>query len=107
MPEAAIAVSLYEGTASKVFDAEVTNALGSPLKDVEVIFALGGEGSLAADAPVSSVASRTDGLGRATISFNRLAGEEGHLGAHLSARCPMEVGQIRLRLVGLRPKPSS
>ena len=107
MYETAISVSLHEGTARKIFDAEVTNALGRPLKDVEVVFALGGEGSLAADTPVSSLGSRTDGLGRASISFNRLAGEEGRLGAHLVAQCAIEVGQIRFRLVGLTAEHSS
>ena len=107
MRETATSVSLYEGTTSKVFAAEVTNPLGGPLRDVEVVFLLEGEGSLATDTPVSLVGGRTDGLGCASISFNRPAGAQGHLGGCLRAQCPVDVGQIRLRLVAVTAAHSS
>jgi hypothetical protein len=106
MREKATSVSLHEGTASKIFAAEVTNPLGIPVKDVEVLFVLDGEGSLAADTSVSSIEGRTDGLGRASISYNRPSGVGGRLGAYLKAQCPAEVGQIRLRFVAMTADPS-
>jgi hypothetical protein len=106
MRETATSISLYEGTASKIFAAEVTNPLGIPVKDVEVLFLLDGEGSLAADTPVSSVGGRTDGLGCASISYNRLSGVGGRIGASLKAQCPVDVGQIRLRFVAMTAEHS-
>jgi hypothetical protein len=106
MRETIISVSLHEGTASKVLSAEVVNPFGHPLKDLEVVFLLDGEGSLAADTAVSWVGGRTDGLGRASISFNRLSGQRGDLDARLTAQCPVDAGQIRLRLIAMRPEHS-
>jgi hypothetical protein len=94
-------VSLYEGSTSKVFSAEVTNSLGMPVKNVEVVFSLDGEGSLAADIRVSTVVGRTDGLGCAAISFNRMDGPHGRVEASLTAACPFDVDAIRLRLVSV------
>ena len=101
MRETVISVSLHEGTTSKLLAAEVVNVLGGPSKDLEVVFSLDGEGSLAADAPVSSVGLRTDGLGRACVSFNRLSGQKGDLGGRLKAQCHVDVGKIRFRLLAL------
>jgi hypothetical protein len=106
MCETATSVSLFEGSASKLYAAEVTNHFGSPLKDVEVAFVLEGEGSLAGDAPVRTVEGRTDAMGDALISFNRLAGSAGRLAASLRVQCPVEAAHIRLRLVALRPTPT-
>lgn len=101
MREKVTSVSLHEGSTSKVFAAEVTNALGMPVKNIEVVFSLDGEGSLASDTRVSSVVGRTDGLGCASISFNRMAGLEGRVQASLTAECPFDVDRIRLRLVAV------
>ena len=104
MSETRTSVSLYEGSASKVFAAEVTNPLGSPLRDVEVVFVLEGEGSLAGDAPASAAGGRTDETGSVVVSFNRPAGSKGRLGGNLRARCPIDAARIRLRLVAVTPE---
>jgi hypothetical protein len=91
---------------SKVFAAEVTNPLGIPVKNVEVLFVLDGEGSLAADTPVSSAGGRTDGLGCASISYNRPSGVDGRIGASLKALCATDVGQIRLRFLAMTAEHS-
>ena len=102
MQDRATSVLLREGVASKVYAAEVTNRIGNPLKGVEVTFRLNGGGSLAAGDPVSSIVTRTDGLGSAFISFNRPYGVDGCIGASLTAHCQTGVGDIRLRLVAIK-----
>ena len=101
MCETTTSVSLHEGTAKKVFTAEVTNALGSPVKDAKVAFVLEGAGSLSADALVSIVQGRTDEVGFVRVSFNRPTGSAGRLGASLKAECMIDDAQIRLRLVAV------
>ena len=103
MCETATSISLYEGSTSKTFAAEVTNPLGYPLKNVQVIFALEGEGSLAGDSPLSAARGRTDETGTVVVSFNRPAGSKGRLGASLKAECPLDAAQIRLRLIAVTP----
>jgi hypothetical protein len=101
MCETTTPVSLHEGSARKVFTAEVTNALGSPVKDVEIAFVLDGAGSLSGDSLVSTTQGRTDEMGSAKVSFIRPAGLAGRLGANLKAQCPIDDAQIRLRLVAV------
>jgi hypothetical protein len=102
MQERATSVSLREGATTKIFAAEVTNQIGNPLKNVQVVFLLSGEGSLAADGPVSSIVAQTDGLGCASVSFNRPHGVEGRIGGSLITQCTAGVGDIRVRLVAMK-----
>ena len=99
MQERATSVLLREGAASKLFAAEITNSIGNPVRNVEVMFLLSGDGSLAADSHVSSLVARTDSIGCAMVSVNRPSGVEGALAASLSVQCPTGAGAIRLRLV--------
>jgi hypothetical protein len=99
MNETTTPVSLKDGASCKTFAAELTGQRGQPLKGVEVTFVLEGDGSLAADAQVKRLGCRTDGLGRAAISFNRLD-VRGDMGAVLRAACECEA-TLHLRLLAM------
>ena len=101
MTETFISVSLHDGTLSKVFTADVAGSQGQPLEGVEVVFVLDGEGSLAADKPLTRFGRSSDTLGHASVSFNRLRGENGDLSAVLRAQCLDDVRNLRLRLFSM------
>ena len=102
MCETATVVSLHENSLSKTFAAEVTNTLGAPLKDVEVVFTQQGEGSLGGDSAVSVAGGRTDETGSAVVSLKRPAGSKGRVATRITAECSVDAAQIRLRLVAVR-----
>jgi hypothetical protein len=103
MSEKSASISLHQGILRKTFAVEVLGKLGYPMKDVDIVIMLGGEGSLDAERPVTRVDARTDGIGRASISYCRLAHESGDLGGELRAACPAEVADLQVHLVSVTP----
>lgn len=106
MGETSVSISLHDGILSKTFAAEVTGKRGQPLKGVEVIVRLDGEGSLASGYPEHRLSAATDGLGRVSIALNRPPGQQGNIEGQLKVECPVEDGDVHMRFVGMTSENS-